>query len=78
MILRKLDHGALPTKAPNTVYSGYGSGATCDACGDGIIRVQVEYDVGKKLQGLLERLLPIARAFDNEALQPRSCQEACK
>jgi hypothetical protein len=45
VILRKLDDGALPAKAPNKVYSGYGSGATCDACGDTIIRVQVEYEL---------------------------------
>jgi hypothetical protein len=45
VIVRKLDDGALPTKAPNKVNSGYGSGATCDACGDAIIRVQVEYEL---------------------------------
>jgi hypothetical protein len=32
VILRKLDDGTLPTQAPNKVYSGYGSGATCGAC----------------------------------------------
>jgi hypothetical protein len=45
VILRKLDDDTLPTKAPNKLYSGNGSGATCDACGDTIIRVQVEYEL---------------------------------
>jgi hypothetical protein len=45
VILRKLEDGALPTKAPNKVYSVYGSGATCDACGDTSIRVQVRVRV---------------------------------
>jgi hypothetical protein len=42
VIARKLDDGALPTKAPNKIYTGYGSGATCDACGDAILRAEVE------------------------------------
>jgi hypothetical protein len=34
VIRRKLDNGDLPTKPPrDNIYSGYGSGATCDACG---------------------------------------------
>jgi hypothetical protein len=45
VIVRKLDDGVLPTKAPNKVYSGYESGATCDACGDTILRAQVEYEL---------------------------------
>jgi hypothetical protein len=45
VILRKLDDGTLPTKAPNKIYTGYGSGATCDACGDAILRAEVEYEL---------------------------------
>jgi hypothetical protein len=45
VILPKLDDGTLPTQAPNKVHSGYGSGATCGACGDTILRVQVEYEL---------------------------------
>jgi hypothetical protein len=45
VILRKLDDGILPTKAPNKIYTGYGSGATCDACGDAILRAEVEYEL---------------------------------
>jgi hypothetical protein len=45
VIVRKLDDGVLPTKAPSKVYSGYESGATCDACGDTILRAQVEYEL---------------------------------
>jgi hypothetical protein len=45
VIARKLDDGALPTKAPSKIYTGYGSGATCDACGDAILRAEVEYEL---------------------------------
>jgi hypothetical protein len=45
VILRKLADGALPTKAPNKIYTGYGSGATCGACGDPIRPIQVEYEL---------------------------------
>jgi hypothetical protein len=45
LILRKLDDRTLPTKAPNKVYSGYGSGAMWDACGDTILRGQIEYEL---------------------------------
>jgi hypothetical protein len=42
VILRKLDDGTLPTKTPNKIYTDYGSGATCDACGDPLQSAQVE------------------------------------
>jgi hypothetical protein len=45
VILRKLDDGALPTKPPNKMYAGHGSGATCDACGEAIQPAQVEYEL---------------------------------
>jgi hypothetical protein len=45
VIRRKLDDGALPTKPPNKMYAGHGSGATCDACGDPIQPAQVEYEL---------------------------------
>ena len=44
-IRRKLDAGALPTKPPNKIYTGYGSGVTCDACGDPIRADQVECEL---------------------------------
>jgi hypothetical protein len=45
VIRRKLDDGTLPTKAPNKIYSGYGSGATCSAYGGTIYRAQAEYEL---------------------------------
>jgi hypothetical protein len=46
VIRRKLDNGDLPTKPPrDNIYSGYGSGATCDACGDPVWPGQVEYEL---------------------------------
>ena len=45
VIRRKLDDGTLPTKAPNKIYTGYGSGATCGACGGTIYRTQAEYEL---------------------------------
>ena len=42
VIRRKLDDGTLPTKAPKKIYTGYGSGATCDACGDTLLSAHVE------------------------------------
>jgi hypothetical protein len=45
VILRKFNDGTLPTKAPNKIYTGYGSGATCDACGDTVYRAQAEYEL---------------------------------
>jgi hypothetical protein len=42
VILRKLDDGTLPTQPP-TVYAGYGSGATCDACAAPIHPAEVEF-----------------------------------
>jgi hypothetical protein len=45
MIRRKLDDGALPTKAPHDIYTGYGTGATCDACGVTVYRAQAEYEL---------------------------------
>ena len=42
VILHKLDNGTLPTKAPSKIYTGYGSGATCDACGDPLQSGHVE------------------------------------
>jgi hypothetical protein len=41
----KLDDGTLPTKAPNKIHTGYGSGTTCDACGDTIYHAQAEYEL---------------------------------
>jgi hypothetical protein len=46
VIRRKLHDGDLPVdRPPNKIYAGYGSGATCDACGDPIHRAQVEYEL---------------------------------
>jgi hypothetical protein len=46
VIRRKLDDGSLPTERPeHKIYAGYGSGATCDACGDPIQPAQVEYEL---------------------------------
>jgi hypothetical protein len=45
VIRRKLDDGALPTKPPNKMYAGHGSGTTCGACGDPIRPDQVEYEL---------------------------------
>jgi hypothetical protein len=46
VIRRKLYGGALPTTPPrDKIYAGYGSGATCDACGDLIQPDQVEYEL---------------------------------
>jgi hypothetical protein len=45
VILRKVNDGGLPTKAPNKIYTGYGIYATCNACGDPIRSFQVEYEL---------------------------------
>jgi hypothetical protein len=46
VIRRKLYGGALPTTPPrDKIYAGYGSGATCDACGETIRRAQIEYEL---------------------------------
>jgi hypothetical protein len=46
VIRRKLDDGTLPSEhPPGKMYSGYGSGNTCDACGDPIHPAQVEYEL---------------------------------
>jgi hypothetical protein len=45
VIRRKLDDGTLPTETPDKVYTGYGSGATCDACGDSILSAQAQYEL---------------------------------
>ena len=45
VIVRKLDEGSLPTKVPTKVYRGYGSGATCEACGDAIVRGLIECEL---------------------------------
>jgi hypothetical protein len=46
VIRRKLHDGDLPTRPPqDKIYAGYGSGATCDACGDPIHPAQVEYEL---------------------------------
>ena len=44
VIRRKLDDGTLPTQVPPKIYTGYGSGETCDGCGDTIYRAQAEYE----------------------------------
>jgi hypothetical protein len=44
VVRRKFYDGALPTNPPaDKIYAGYGSGATCDACGDPIQPTRVEY-----------------------------------
>lgn len=46
MIRRKIDDGTLPTNPPpEKIHAGYGSDATCDACGDAIHPAQVEYSL---------------------------------
>jgi hypothetical protein len=46
VIRRKLHDGSLPTDPPrDKIYAGYGSGSTCDACGDPIQPAQVEYEL---------------------------------
>jgi hypothetical protein len=45
VIRRKLDDGDLPTKAPNEMDVGRGTGATCDACGDPIQPAQSEHEL---------------------------------
>jgi hypothetical protein len=70
VILRKVDDGTLPTKAPNKVYSGYGSGAACDVCGDTILRVQVEYELNYPDERRTFRL-QLRRAVGSGALDAR-------
>jgi hypothetical protein len=46
MIRRKLHDGALPSDPPrDKIHTGYGKGATCDACDDLIQPAQVEYEL---------------------------------
>jgi hypothetical protein len=46
VIVGKLDSGDLPITLPQKMYSGYGSNAPCDACGDTILPAQIEYEWG--------------------------------
>ena len=39
----KLDTGALSREAPETIFSGFGSGQLCDGCDTPILAAQIEY-----------------------------------
>jgi hypothetical protein len=44
VILRKLDNGDLSRRLPSKMFTGFGRGAPCDACGDPIRLGQVQYE----------------------------------
>jgi hypothetical protein len=71
VIRRKLDEGTLPTKAPNKIYTVYGSGATCDACGDPLQNAQVELSCPERTPHLPDAP-ELRRAVGSGAPDPRS------
>jgi hypothetical protein len=55
-ILGKFENGDLPINLPHKMYSGYGSSAPCDACGDTILPAQIEYEWGYPNQPRIFRM----------------------
>ena len=44
-VFKKLAQGTLPLQPPDVIYGGYGSGLSCDGCGDPVWPNQVEYEL---------------------------------
>ena len=44
LILRKLEDGTLPCDRPREIFARSGRGDRCDACGESIHPLQVEYE----------------------------------
>jgi hypothetical protein len=68
VIRRKLHDGALPIEPPrDKIHAGYGSGATCDACGDPIKPAQVEYELNYPDEARAFRLHLVAQGYGSRS-----------
>lgn len=51
MARERIADGRLPILFPDTLHAGYGTGTTCDLCGQPIERHQIDYEVTDRRNG---------------------------